>query len=186
MGAVGGPVAMETQLKRVGLRPEHAERLRSLRPLMDPLAYEMALAFYDHLGQDPHTRAILWSEPGRVERLYKSFEAWYRELFSGDYDDAYAKRRWRVGEVHARFGVPLSLLLPAIGQVYSLALEHLYATLRPGDLPGALEALGKVLTLDITLMALSYEGAQADGETPSTGRSLPDGRHPSGVGSRTG
>ena len=185
MGAVAGPVSIEAHLRRVGLRPEHAKRLRSLQPLMDPLAYEMALAFYDHLGQDPHTRAILWSEAGRVERLYKSFETWYRELFSGNYDDAYAVRRWRVGKVHARFGVPLSLLTPAIGQVYSLALEHLLSTLRPGDLPGALDALGKVLTLDITLMAVSYEVLQAAGELPAATRSLPDEAQPS-VGSRTG
>jgi hypothetical protein len=161
MGAVGERMTMEQRLRRVGFRAEHARRLIELRPLMHPLAHEMALAFYDHLGQDPETRRILWDEPGRVERLYGSFEGWYRELFDGAYDDDYARRRWRVGVVHARYGVPLSTLIPAIGQVYSLALEHLLAVLRPVELPGALEALGKVLTLDTTLMAESYEQATA-------------------------
>lgn len=163
MGAVGARMTMEQRLRRVGFRPEHARRLLELQPLMHPLAHEMALAFYDHLGQDPETRRILWDEPGRVERLYGSFEGWYRELFDGVYDDGYARRRWRVGVVHARYGVPLSTLIPAIGQVYSLALEHMLAVLRPVELPSALEALGKVLTLDTTLMAESYEEATAAG-----------------------
>ena len=168
MGPVKARTTMEQRLQRVGFRPEHARRLVELRPLMHPLAHEMALAFYDHLAQDPETRSLLWDEPGRVERLYESFEHWYRELFDGVYDEDYALRRWRVGIVHARFGVPLSTLVPAIGQVYSLALEHLLAVLRPVELPGALEALGKVLTLDTTLMAESYEQAMVAGHAEST------------------
>ncbi|WP_456447791.1 protoglobin domain-containing protein [Oceanithermus sp.] len=163
MGAVTGSDAVERRLRRVGFGPEHAERLLELKPIMHPLAHEMALAFYDHLGQDPETRRILWGEPGRVERLYESFEGWYRELFEGVYDADYAAKRLRVGMVHARYGVPLSSLIPAIGQVYSLALEHLLVALRPVELPSALEALGKVLTLDTTLMAESYERAVAAG-----------------------
>jgi len=149
--------AIETLLKRIGFGPHHAERLRSLRPLMHPLAHEVALAFYDYLGQDPETRALLWGEPGRVERLYENFEHWYRQLFEGVYDEAYAESRWRIGVVHARFGVRLSSLIPAMGRVYALALEHMLSALRPLDLPPALEALNMVLTLDTTLLAESYE-----------------------------
>ncbi|WP_457628550.1 protoglobin domain-containing protein [Oceanithermus sp.] len=154
---------VDALLARVGFRPEHAEQLVHLRPLMHPLAHEMALAFYDHLGQDPSTRALLWKEPGRVERLYGNFEQWYRQLFDGVYDEAYAETRWRIGVVHARYGVRTSALILAVGQVYALALEHLLFALRPLDLPPALEALNRVLTLDTTLMAESYELATAAG-----------------------
>jgi len=53
---------------------------------------------------------------------------------------------------------------PAIGLVHSLALEHLLAVLRPVKL----EALGKVLTLDATLMAASYEQAMVAGHAESS------------------
>ncbi len=174
MGAVDARLTMEQRLRRVGFRPEHANRLLELRPIMHPLAHEIALALYDHLGQDPETRRILWDEPGRVERLYGSFERWYRELFDGVYDEGYARRRWRVGAVHARYGVLLSALVPAIGQVYSLSLEHLLAALRPPELPCALEALGKVLTLDTTLMAESYEKTAGDGHQDAARASRKD------------
>jgi len=156
-------VTMEQRLRRVGFRREHAARLLELQPVMHPLAHEMALSFYDHLGRDQETRRILWGEPGRVERLYGSFENWYRELFDGRYDEDYAMRRRRVGIVHARYGVLLSVLVPAIGQVHSLALEHMLAVLKPLELPGSLEAVNKVLTLDTALIAESYEQATAAG-----------------------
>ncbi len=154
---------IEVLLKRVGLEPRHAEQIKQIEHLMTPLAHETALGFYDYLGRDPRARALLWSEPGRVERLYGAFEDWFRSMFAGTYDEDYAEKRWRVGIMHARFGVTTSSLIPAIGFVHSLAMEHLMSVLRPAELPAALEALTKVLALETTLMAESYEVATAMG-----------------------
>lgn len=74
---------LQTLVRRTGLTEQHTHTLRSLEPIAGPLAPEVALTFYDYLGRDPEMHAILWSVPGRVERLYRSFAAWYRELFSG-------------------------------------------------------------------------------------------------------
>jgi len=154
---------IEALLDRVGMEPHHVEQIKKIEDVMTPLAHEMALGFYDYLGRDPRSRALLWSEPGRVERLYGAFEVWYREMFAGVYDEEYAEKRWRIGIVHARYGVTTSAMIPAIGYIHTLALEHLLSALRPVELPEVLEALTKVLALETTLMAESYEVATAMG-----------------------
>jgi hypothetical protein len=83
---------------------------------------------------------ILHAVPGRVERLYGTFAARYRELFSGTYDRAYAERRRRIGLVHARLGVGPRAMVPAMGLVQELSLEHLRSALRGLEVSSAVEA----------------------------------------------
>ena len=99
--------------RRTGFTEAHAALLRELGKVMVPIAHEVALAFYDYLGRDPELGAILHAEPGRVERLYRTFARWYGELFSGVYDRAYAERRRRIGLVaQLGHGEPTEDLVP--------------------------------------------------------------------------
>ena len=150
-------------LQRVGIQSRHVRTLQRLAPVMRPLAYEMALAFYDYLGRDPRAATGLWDDPQRVERLYAAFEDWYREIFAADYDEAYAEKRWRIGLMHARLGVHTSTLIPAVGHVHTLASEHILSALRPSEAADSLESFTKALALDTALLAESYEVAMVKG-----------------------
>ncbi|RIH87499.1 Globin-coupled histidine kinase [Meiothermus luteus] len=154
---------LQKLLSRTGLQQHHAEALRSLEPLMAPLAPEIALAFYDYLGRDPEMHEILWGTPGRVERLYRSFAAWYREIFSGVYDAGYAARRMRIGLVHARVGVRPEHVLPAAGIVQELTLEHFRQALRGSEVFLAIESFEKIMAVEMALMEESYLQALAEG-----------------------
>lgn len=126
--------------RRTGFLPAHAELLRELGGLMTPLAPEVALAFYDYLGRDEELAAILHAVPGRVERLYGTFARWYGGLFSGVYDRAYAEGRRRIGLVHARLGIGPRAMIPAMGIVQELSLEHMRMALRGHEVYSAVEA----------------------------------------------
>ncbi|GIW30357.1 MAG: hypothetical protein KatS3mg075_825 [Meiothermus sp.] len=154
---------LQTLVRRTGLVELHMQTLRSLEPIASPLAPEVALAFYDYLGRDPEMHEILWSVPGRVERLYRSFAAWYRELFSGQYDERYAERRMHIGLVHARVGVRPSHYIPAVGIVQELTLEHLRNALRGPELLAAMTAFEKIMAVEIALMQESYMNALTEG-----------------------
>lgn len=154
---------LQTLILRTGLTEAHKQTLRSLEPIASPLAPEVALAFYDYLGRDPEMHDILWSVPGRVERLYRSFAVWYRELFSGQYDNFYAERRVRIGLVHARVGVRPSHYIPAVGIVQELTLEHLRNALRGSEILGAMTAFEKIMAIEVALMQESYLSALAEG-----------------------
>ncbi|ETN88074.1 protoglobin domain-containing protein [Thermus sp. NMX2.A1] len=142
--------------RRTGFTEEHAAMLRELGALMIPLAPEVALAFYDYLGRDKELGAILHAVPGRVERLYGTFARWYAELFGGTYDRVYAEGRRRIGLVHARFGIGPRAMVPAIGIVQELSLEHLRTALRGPEVYSAVEAFEKIIAIEIALIEESY------------------------------
>lgn len=150
---------LETLKRRTGLDQGHVRVLTELGGYMSPLAAEVALAFYDYLGRDPEMREILWASPGRVERLYGSFATWYRELFSGVYDAAYAHRRYRIGLVHAHIGIAPSHMVPAMGIVQEISLEHMRTALLTGDVFPAVEAFEKIISIEIALIDESYLAA---------------------------
>jgi len=154
---------LEDLIRRTGFTSSHAGTLLELGQHMKPLASEIALAFYDYLGRDPEMHAILWAVPGRVERLYQSFATWYQELFCGEYGSRYAHRRVRIGLVHARVGVRPGFLVPAMGVVQELSLEHLRNTLRGPRVFSAIEAFEKIISIELAMMQESYMLAREEG-----------------------
>ena len=142
--------------RRTGFTEAHAALLRELGEVMVPIAHEVALAFYDYLGRDPELGALLHAEPGRVERLYRTFARWYGELFSGVYDRAYAERRRRIGLAHARLGTRPRPMPPAMGIVQELSLEHMRMALRGHEVYSAVEAFEKLVAMEVALIEESY------------------------------
>ncbi len=149
--------------KRTRFQSCHEVTLQELSKTMCPIAQEVALAFYDYLGLDEETHRLIWAVPGRVERLYTTFANWYQELFSGCYDAAYAKRRFRIGLVHARFGIGPRYLIPAMGIVQELSLEHLSEVLKLHQTLEAVKAFEKIITIEIALIEESYLAALEHG-----------------------
>ena len=121
--------------RRTGFTEAHAALLRELGEVMVPIAHEVALAFYDYLGRDPELGALLHAEPGRVERLYRTFARWYGELFSGVYARA---------------------MIPAMGIVQELSLEHMRMALRGHEVYSAVEAFEKLVAMEVALIEESY------------------------------
>ncbi|GLV48399.1 hypothetical protein TJA_15550 [Thermus sp. LT1-2-5] len=142
--------------RRTGFTEAHARLLAELGQVMTPIAPEVALAFYDYLGRDPELSEILHAVPGRVERLYGTFARWYGDLFSGAYDRAYAEGRRRIGLVHARLGIGPRAMIPAMGIVQELSLEHLRTALRGPEVFAAVEAFEKIIAIEIGLIEESY------------------------------
>lgn len=147
---------LEALKRRTGFTAEHASRLCELGKVMSPMASELALAFYDYLGRDPEMRDIIWAEPGRVERLYRSFARWYQDIFSGQYDYAYAESRVRIGLVHARIGIRPSFMVPAMGVVQELSLEHMRMALRGSEIFASVVAFEKIVAIEVALIDESY------------------------------
>jgi hypothetical protein len=154
---------LETLIRRTGLEAAHIHTLQRLESRMTPIAPEVALAFYDYLGRDPEMHTILWAVPGRVERLYGKFADWYREIFTGRYDAEYAEKRKRVGLVHAMVGIKPSFIMPAMGIVQELSLEHLRNCLRGPEVFSAVEAFEKIMAIESALMQESYMMALEQG-----------------------
>ncbi|MBR9829291.1 MAG: hypothetical protein GYB41_11695 [Oceanospirillales bacterium] len=67
--------------------------------------------FYTELQQIPATVPFL---EGRVESLKATHKAWLETVFSGPYDEAFAARMHKVGEVHVHVKLPVEFMSSGI------------------------------------------------------------------------
>jgi PAS domain S-box-containing protein len=143
----------------VGFTDEDSARLRALLPLIEPRLSGVIDLFYDAILRSPGARAVLQDE-AQVERLKKTLVVWLRELFAGPHDDAYFERRVRIGYTHVRVGLAIQYMVTAIDVVRRATT----AALTEDGLadPAALDAVHKVLDLDLAIMLQTYAGIRED------------------------
>jgi rsbT co-antagonist protein RsbR len=91
----------------------------------------------------------------RVISLQKRF--WVR-FFEGSFDQDYFEERVRVGQVHARIGLPQDIYLAGVDKFLELFVEMLDGMkLSPKDYGECRRALNKMAHLDMMIIVQSYE-----------------------------
>jgi two-component system sensor histidine kinase HydH len=144
------------EMKRyVGFTEEDAAHLRDVGPRMEPVFPSVVDAFYDRIRQDSGAKAVLTDDPERIQRLRGTFSAWLRELFSGQYDEAYFERRSAIGRTHVEVRLPQHYMFTAMSVTRTLLLVHMHS-LRLKDLAAKALALNRLLDLDLAIMLDSY------------------------------
>jgi len=142
----------------IGFTDADRQRLVQLGPLLTPHAEALAEMFYAALDTSPISKAILDAEPDRRSRLHKTLVQWYAEVFSGTYDAAYAQRRWIIGLVHVRVGIPPMFVVGSIENVYRFSAQRIAEA--AGQLSGALadylDSLAKMLHIDLSFIEQCY------------------------------
>lgn len=132
--------------------------LKAMGPLLIPHSPEIAAAFYNALDRLPEAKAILDAEPDRRKRLHATLDTWYKEIFSGDYGAAYAQRRWIIGLVHVKIGIPPKFVIGSMKNVYVFSARKLGEKL--AQLQGPLDqnciSLSKMMGVDLTFIEQSY------------------------------
>jgi hypothetical protein len=132
-----------------------AELLGPLEPRARAVAPDFAKAFYGRLTAHAHTAEFLAGSS--MASLHGTVSDWFSELFCGRYDDGYARRRLRIGEIHVKIGLPVRYPLAMI----DLVLPYGEAVARTSPQPeAAVTAFRKVLALDVAVFNQSYEDEQ--------------------------
>ena len=91
----------------------------------------------------------------RVIALQKKF--WYR-FFEARFDDDYLNERVRVGQVHARIGLPQDIYLAGVDKFLELFVEMLSGMkLNQKDYRDCRRALNKMAHMDMMIIVQSYE-----------------------------
>lgn len=137
---------------------EDRRRLMELGPRLLPHSEGLANMFYSALDAIPASKAILDAEPGRRMKLHQTLVEWYTQIFSGQYDEAYAQRRWIIGLVHVRIGIPPMFVVASIENVYRFSARKLVELGGPPGEPieAYIEALTKMLSTDLAFIEQSY------------------------------
>ena len=112
-------------------------------------------AFYSRLLSHPNTAEYLAT--ASMQRLHGAVSNWFADLFSGQYDETYAAKRLKIGEIHVHIGLPVRYPLAMMDVVLFFG-EQIAKTSAQPEL--ALNAFRKVLALDIAIFNQAYEDNQ--------------------------
>jgi signal transduction histidine kinase len=143
----------------VGWKPEDAERVRSLGPLLAPSFPKLIDDFYAEIEMHPDAIRVITGGAEQIARLKQTLLNWVRELFSGEYDSTYVERRWRVGHRHVDIGLNQVFTNAALSRLRR-GLLHELEQAWPGshaDLAEHRAALNLLLDLDLAIIEDAYQ-----------------------------
>jgi signal transduction histidine kinase len=147
------------ELKRYIRFGEQDERsLRSLHAAAAPEFERVASVFYDRILTHEEARTALVGGESRVGHLKVTLRAWLDTLLSGPWDEAYWQRRYAIGRVHVRIGLPQHYMFGAMnvvrGELAQIAWERFHS--EDDQLERVRNALGKILDLELAIMLHTY------------------------------
>lgn len=129
--------------------------MQELQGAAKAAAPDMTKAFYERLFAHEATAEYL--QGVSMDRLHGMVQEWFTELFSGQYDAGYARRRMVIGQIHVKIGLPVRYPLAMLDVVMpfgeKVASQHPQPAL-------AGQAFRKVLSLDVAIFNQAYEDNQ--------------------------
>lgn len=153
----GMPDALFDEMKSyVGFNKQDAADVAGLANEIRPRIPEIVGRFYEVLLQHPGARMIFAGGEAQIERQEELLSAWLYDIFNGVYGARYYQARCRIGAAHVRVGLPQRFMTLGMEIIW----QQLAGVLRKSaveDLDRKLEALHKLLTLDLTIMLQSYQ-----------------------------
>lgn len=152
---IKGEAILSELVALMGLTPAEKALLHDLAPLAGDVAPKMTEAFYARLFQHEQTTEYLQSAP--MERLHSMVAQWFTELFTGQYDAEYARKRLAIGQIHVRIGLPVRYPLAMLDIVMPFGEQIARHSPQPEQ---AITAFRKVLSLDVAIFNQAYEDNQ--------------------------
>lgn len=140
-----------------------AARLRAAAPLVEPAFVELVEDFYQALQREPGAAKVITGGQQQIERLKVTLHRWLEELFSGQYDEPYVVRRWRVGWRHVEIGLDQVYVNVALSRLRSGLVDSLRQAWNGSqtDLADVLHSLNRLLDLDLAMVEDAYQAEYA-------------------------
>ena len=147
------------ELKRyVRFGDEDETALRALHAAAAPSFDAVAEVFYARILSHEEARKALVGGESRVGHLKVTLVAWMDTLLRGPWDEAYWERRYAIGRIHVRIGLPQHYMFGAMNVVRAELARIAWSRFHPD--PDRLErvrtALGKILDLELAIMLATY------------------------------
>ena len=153
----------------IGFDAGDIDNLRALAPIFAADGPALTDAFYERLGAEPTTAALI---AGRVDALKATHARWMAGLFAGEYGDDYLADRLRIGQVHVRVGVPPWWVEAVFSFLRGAGVDLLDRRVPDPERRGALIcSFFRILDLDLLLINLAYGEERLDRLCAFTGMS---------------
>ncbi|MEQ8786362.1 MAG: protoglobin domain-containing protein [Pirellulaceae bacterium] len=143
----------------VAWREEDAEWVRSAGRVLRPYFDELIDDFYSEIQRHPEAARVITGGDAQIARLKTQLRGWLVDLFQVRHDEDYVWRRWRTGLRHVEIGLHQIYTNVALARLRTGMLRRLFQNWRgdAGELQSVVEALNKVVDLDLALIEDAYE-----------------------------
>lgn len=139
--------------KYVGFTDDDGATLAEFWPCVEPELEVLCRDFYARAMAHPTTARVL-HDPEQVERLMKTLKVWLHEMINGPWDERYAIRRRRIGEVHVHVGLPHDAMFVAMGAMRDGLIRIAFDC--AVDSERAVRAISRISEIDLSLMTATY------------------------------
>ena len=156
MPAEAGASKLTTLLELYAISEDDIRRIRSFGDIIVPQLDEFVHLFYEWLKTQPEFEEF-FPDQETLDYVQKMSRNYWEELFRDELNDEYIQKRHKVGETHARIGLPLTIYFAAMNFSLKLVTEELYDDSLPlEDYLLAMRAVTKLVHLDTGMVVETY------------------------------
>jgi len=147
---------LATLLELYSIGDDDIEKIHSFGDIIVPKLDEFVNLFYDWLRKQPEFEEFFPDEE-TLNYVQKMSRGYWEEFFRPKFDDDYLEKRDKIGETHARIGLPLTIYFAAMHRSLKLFTEDLYDdSLSLEAYLAAMRAVSKLIHLDTSLVVETY------------------------------
>ncbi|MBD8004664.1 protoglobin domain-containing protein [Bacillus norwichensis] len=149
--------SLQKKMDMMECTEEDLKRVKDIRPLVEENINHLVEDFYVSILRVDHLKDII-KKYSTVERLKKTLKIYIVELFSGEIDQAFLEKRFRIAEAHFRIGLESTWYMGAFQNVQksvvSLILDNIKD--RKSYAP-ILAAVNKIFSLEQQIVLEAYD-----------------------------
>ncbi|MEP4485814.1 MAG: protoglobin domain-containing protein [Halioglobus sp.] len=146
----------ESLCELYGIADTDLEVIRGFSKSVEPEMPRVIAEWYDWLRTQPEFE-IFFPDSATLERVKSVQESYWDEFMVARVDQDYLDRRRRVGETHARIGLPLNTYFAGMNKFLELLSEIAQKQVESGDARFTLNtALAKLTHLDTAIVVDTY------------------------------
>ena len=157
-GAVQGShhSSAQSMLELYRVTADDLMRIKAFHKIVSPRSEELIDAWYSWLERQPEFEQF-FTDRETVERVRNLQDQYWGEFFRGQVDDDYIQKRRKLGETHARIGLPPNTYFAGMNMFFELFSEVLNdSAAAEEDQSKTLESITKCLHLDIAVVIDTY------------------------------
>ena len=143
-------------LELYSINDDDSKKIHSYGEIVVPKLDEFVSLFYDWLKTQPEFEEFFPDEE-TLAHVQKMSRRYWEDFFRHNLNEDYLKKRDKIGETHARIGLPLTIYFAAMHRSLKLITEDLYDDrLTAEDYLAAIQAITKLVHLDTSLVVETY------------------------------
>lgn len=147
---------LTTLLELYSISDDDTQKIHSYGDIVVPKLDEFVSLFYDWLRKQPEFEEFFPDEE-TLNYVQKMSRGYWENFFRPELNNDYLEKRQKIGETHARIGLPLTIYFAAMHRSLKLFTEDLYDdSLSLEDYLAAMRAVSKLIHLDTGLVVETY------------------------------